>query len=36
LEAMSRLWEIAEGIAPWPVGRKERERALLDAISGVE
>jgi len=36
LAAMGRLWEIAEGIAPWAVGRDDRKRALDRAISGIE
>jgi 1,4-dihydroxy-6-naphthoate synthase len=36
LAAMSRLWEIAEGISPWAVGRLERERALEQAVAGME
>jgi predicted solute-binding protein len=36
LAAMGRLWEIAEGISPWDVGRDERQRSLDQAVSGIE
>jgi 1,4-dihydroxy-6-naphthoate synthase len=36
LSAMERLWEIAEGIAPWDMGRVQRRQALDQAVSGVE
>jgi 1,4-dihydroxy-6-naphthoate synthase len=36
LDAMGRLWEIAEGIAPWKTGRDERLEALDKAVSGIE
>jgi predicted solute-binding protein len=36
LEAMGKLWEIAEGISPWPVGSSERGKALKDAVGGLD
>lgn len=36
LAAMGRLWEIAEGISPWAMGRADRQRALDLAVSGLE
>jgi 1,4-dihydroxy-6-naphthoate synthase len=36
LSAMERLWEIAESIEPWSMGREQRREALDQAVSGME